>query len=176
MENTMKRRTALALSTMALLSFGLVLAGPAVAQTATDLAGTWTLVSNDTVRPDGSRVPTLGANPKGAIIFTNDGRFLYLLSRADLPKFASNNRTTGTAEENKAVVQGSISTLGTYSVANKDLALKVEFSTFPNWIGTAQKRTITAISKEELKWTNPNASGGGVAELVFTRARAPVVN
>jgi hypothetical protein len=49
--------------------------------------------------------------------------------------------------------------------------LKVEYSTFPNWMGTDQKRTITALSKEELKWSNPSASAGGVAELVFKRAK-----
>jgi lipocalin-like protein len=165
----MNRRTALALSTMTLLCLGTGLSGPAAAQTAKDLVGTWTLVSNDTVRPDGSRVPTFGPNPKGLIIFGGDGRFIYLLSRADLPKFETNNRSTGTPEEYKAVVQGSIATYGKYSVADKDLKLKVEHSTFPNWANTDQTRTFT-VSGDELKWTNAAASGGGVAELVFKRA------
>ena len=121
------------------------------------------------MRTDGSRAPTFGANPKEIIVFTSDGRFIYLLSRADLPKFASNNRGTGTPEENKAVVQGSISTFGTYSVANKDLMIKIEHSTFPNWIGADQKRTI-AITGDEMKWTNAAGSGGGVVELVLKRA------
>src|SRR5262249_52921942 len=38
-----------------------------------------------------------------------------LAVRSDLPKFASNNRDMGTPEENKAVVQGSITYFGTYS-------------------------------------------------------------
>jgi len=67
-------------------------------------------------------------HPKGIIVFTSDGRFIYLYSRGDLPKFASNNRATGTADENKAVVQGSIATFGTYSVAGKELSLKIEHS------------------------------------------------
>ena len=41
----------------------------------------------------------------------------------------------GGSEENKAVVQGSIATFGTYSFAGTDLLIKVEHSTFPNWIG-----------------------------------------
>jgi Lipocalin-like domain len=171
----MNRRTTLALSTMALLCLGVALPGAGVGQTAKDLVGTWTLVSSETVRPDGSRAPTFGENPKGILIFTSDGRFIYLFSRADLPKFASNNRSTGTPEENKAVVQGSISTFGTYSVAGKDLSIKVEHSTFPNWMGTDQKRTI-AITGDELKWTNPAGSAGGVAELVFRRAAARSTN
>ena len=118
----------------------------------------------------GSKVRHFGPNPKGLLVFTDDGRFIYLLSRADLPKFASNNRTTGTPEENTAVVQGSVSTFGTYSLADKTLTIKVEHSTFPNWIGTDQQRTIT-ITGDEMKWTNPAGSGGGVVELVLRRAK-----
>jgi len=166
----MNRRTTLALSTMALLCLGVALPGAGVAQTAKDIIGNWTLVSADTVRPDGSKVRPFGDNPKGTIIFTSDGRFIYLFANADLPKFVSNNRAMGTAEENKAVVQGSIATFGTYSTADQELTLKVEHSTFPNWIGTVQKRTI-AITGNDLKWTNPAGSAGGVVDLVFKRAR-----
>ena len=113
----MKHRTNLALSAMTVLCLGFASPSTAVAQTAKDLVGAWTLISSDTVRPDGIKIPTFGDDPKGIIIFTSDGRFIYLLSRSDLPKFASNNRNTGSLEENKAVVQGSIATFGTYSVA-----------------------------------------------------------
>jgi hypothetical protein len=99
----MNRRTTLALSTTALLCLPIALAGTALAQTAKDLVGTWALVSNDTIRPDGSRVPTFGPNPKGIIVLGSDGRFIYLFSRSDLPKFETNNRATGTPDENKAV-------------------------------------------------------------------------
>ena len=143
-----------------------LLAGAVFAQTAKDLAGTWTLVSADTVRPDGSRVPTFGASPKGLLVFTDDGRFIYLLSRADLPKFASNNRTTGTPEENTAVVQGSVSTFGTYSLADKTLTIKVEHSTFPNWIGTDQKRTVTTTG-DEMKWTKCINFRNSLSEVVL---------
>ena len=163
----MNRRTTLALSAMIVL----IAPGVASGQSAKDLVGTWTLVSTDTVRFDGSRIPTFGDSPKGLIVFTSDGHFIYLYSRGDLPKFVSNNRTTGTPEENRAVVQGSIATFGTYSVAGTDLLIKVEHSTFPNWIGADQKRTI-AVTGDQLKWTNAVGSGGGVVELVLKRAAA----
>ena len=171
----MKRRATLALSAMTVLCLGVAASSTAVAQIAKNLVGAWTLISSDTVRTDGSKVPTFGDNPKGIIIFTSDGRFIYLISRGDLPKFASNNRNTGTPEENKAVVQGSIATFGTYSVAGTDLMIKVENSTFPNWIGADQKRTI-AITGNQLKWTNAAGSGGGVVELVLKRAAARTAN
>ena len=169
----MRRRTTLALSAMTVL--WVAAPSTAVAQTAKDLVGAWTLISSDTVRPDGIKIPTFGDDPKGIIIFTSDGRFIYLLSRGDLPKFASNNRNTGSPEENKAVVQGSIATFGTYSVAGTDLMIKVENSTFPNWIGADQKRTI-AVTGDQLKWTNATGSGGGGVELVLKRAAVRTAN
>jgi hypothetical protein len=78
------------------------------------LVGTWTFVSSTTKLPDGS--PAWGTNPKGLLIFTENGYFSSQIVRSDLPKFASNNRAQGTPEENKAVVQGSIATFGTYTV------------------------------------------------------------
>jgi ABC-type uncharacterized transport system substrate-binding protein len=39
-----------------------------------------------------------------------------MVVRSDLPKFGSNNRMSGTPEENKAIVQGSIAYFGTYSI------------------------------------------------------------
>ncbi|MBB4392439.1 MULTISPECIES: lipocalin-like domain-containing protein [unclassified Bradyrhizobium] len=72
------------------------------------LVGTWAYVTVDVVRPEGSRVPLYGPNPSGLASFDANGRYLLLTARTGIPKFASNNRNEGTAEENKAVVQGSI--------------------------------------------------------------------
>ena len=65
----MNRRTTLAQSAMTVLC--LIVAAPGVAsgQSAKDLVGTWTLVSTDTVRSDGSRIPTFGDTPNGTYCF-----------------------------------------------------------------------------------------------------------
>ena len=166
----MGRLPTLTLTAAALLSLGFA-APAAIAQSTGDLMGSWTLVSSDTVNPNGSRTPTLGATPTGRLVFTNDGHFIWLFLNADLPKFASNNRATGTPEENAAIVRGSISVFGTYAMTGKDLVFRIEQSTFPNWTGTEQKRSITVLTGAELKWTNPVGSTGGVAELAFKRAK-----
>jgi Lipocalin-like domain len=166
----MNRRTTLALSTLALLSLGVAVPGAAFAQTAKDLVGSWSMLSNETTRPDGTKVPTWGANPKGSLILGSDGRFLVVVTRADLPKFASGSRVQGTPEENKAVVLGSIAFFGTYSVADNVMTLKVEASSFPNWTGTDQKRPLT-ITGDEMKWTVAAGSGGGTVDLVWKRIR-----
>ena len=80
-------------------------------------------------------------------------------------------RIEGTPEENKAVVQGSISHFGRYTVndADKTITFHIETSTFPNWNGTEQKRPFT-VTGDELKWTTA-ASSGGSAEVVLKRAK-----
>lgn len=102
-----------------LLGLG-ALTGGASAQQARPLReqmpGVWTVVSSDTIRPDGTRVPTFGPNPKGLLIFDANGRYMLQLVRSGNPRFVSGNRMEGTAEENKAVVQGSLAHFGTYSV------------------------------------------------------------
>jgi hypothetical protein len=166
----MNRLSTLRMITITLL--GTVLfASAARAQTAKDLIGAWTLVSDENVRADGSRVQVMGPNPQGFLIFNADGRYSLQLLRPGRPKFASNNRMEGTPEENKAAVQGANPHWGTYSVneANKTIDFKIEHAFFPNWEGTEQKRPFT-INGDELKYT-ATASTGGMAELVWRRAK-----
>jgi Lipocalin-like domain len=160
-------------TTMALL-LGLALhAGDAVGQqtkiSKTQLVGSWTLASNTASSPG---VKTFGPND-GVAIFEANGRFSLQLVRSDLPKFASNKRDKGTPDENKAVVQGSITYFGTYSVNEADgtMTLHIERCSFPNWNGTDQKRLIVSLTADELKYTNPAASVGGTAELTWKRVK-----
>jgi hypothetical protein len=134
------------------------------------LVGTWTFVSSTTKLPDGS--PAWGINPKGLLIFTENGYFSSQIVRSDLPKFVSNNRAQGTPEENKAVVQGSSATFGTYMVdeTKKNYTLKFEGSSFPNRAETEQTRAFTIVA-DELKIANPSTSVGGSSELVYKRAK-----
>ena len=113
-----------------------------------------------------------GPNPKGVLIFDTNGRYSLMLMRGDLPKYASNNRSQGTAEEYKAIGAGSISYFGTYSVSGSELILRIENSSFPNWTGTEQKRTNLTLTGDELKYTNTAPSvGGPAAVLVWRRAK-----
>jgi hypothetical protein len=101
-----------------------------------------------------------------------NGRYVLAIVRAGLPKVASNNRTTATPEENKAIVGGSITHFGTLSVnaADKTITFKIETSTFPNLDGTEQKRPFT-VTGDELKYTNTAASAGGTSTVVWKRAK-----
>ena len=146
----------------------------AVAQTANELVGTWTLVSS-TLEKDGKTTDFYGPNPMGQVTFGADGRFLSLITRSDLPKFVSNNRVEGTPEENKAVVQGSIAFFGTYLVSDTDkiFTVHIESCTFPNWNETERKSTFS-ISGDELRdssTSRPSTGGPGTAYVVWKRAQ-----
>jgi hypothetical protein len=169
----MNRRNTLAAIASSFLLLSLALpSGDAAAQSAKSLAGSWTLVSADNIEASGKRTPTFGPNPRGSLIFTSNGRYSINIARTSLPKFASDNRIKGTAEENQAVVTGSIAHFGKYTVEEKDKAFTfhIETSTFPNWDGTTQKRPFT-VSGDELKYGVAAASGGGRVELVWKRIK-----
>jgi lipocalin-like protein len=69
------------------------------------LIGTWTLVSLTSGEGANQSLP-YGPNPKGTMMADANGRFSITVVRSDLPKFASNNRMSGTPDENTAIVQG----------------------------------------------------------------------
>jgi hypothetical protein len=125
------------------------------------LVGSWSLLLVDGKNADGTQAPLFGPNPDGLLIFTPEGRFsLQIMRTINRPPFASNNRDTGTAEENKAAVQGTLSAFGTYTAdeANKSFTWRVEASSFPNWEGKALKFQVSAITDEVLTFSLPAAS------------------
>jgi Lipocalin-like domain len=135
----------------------LALSAPAFAQSAKDVVGTWTTYQPKPSHPMGNDRRRLARIPK-ASLSSKPTVAMHSLSR-DLTSRASNNRLQGTPEENKAIVQGSISHFGTYAVneADKTITFHIQISTFPNWDGMDQKRPFT-LSGDELKYTVPAAA------------------
>src|SRR6201987_1045851 len=127
--------------TVPMLGVGVLLvsAGFAGAQQTTlqgAVVGTWTLISEVAHQGEKTTLP-LGPNPLGSIMLDPGGRFILMIARPDLPKFAGNKRDAGPPEEKKAVLAGSLAFFGTYSTNDADnvLTLRPEASTFPNWVG-----------------------------------------
>lgn len=136
------------------------------------LVGSWILVSL-TAGDGAKQTMPYGPNPKGTMMVDANGRFSITVVRSDLPRFASDNRMTGTPEENMAIVQGSIAYFGTYSIdeATHVITVNVEGSTFPNFDGGTQTR-ILSFSGDEVTYLNPTPSmGGGTAQVTYRRAR-----
>jgi hypothetical protein len=131
-----------------------------------NLVGTWEWISVDNTLSDGTRTQPFGPKPGGYLGLSADGRFVWLITRPGRAKFASGRRDQGTADENKATVQGSLAYCGTYAVDRDTLIMRVEASTYPNEEGAEQRRTFT-VSGDDLTWKNPAVSTGasGVARL-----------
>lgn len=118
------------------------------------LLGTWTLVSHEIVHADGSRVQRYGPKPRGIAFFDTGGHFVITVMRPDRANYAIYDPVQGTAEENNATAQGTITYFGTYLVSEADqaIAIQIEGSSFPNWDGEDQSRGV-AISGDQLMLT-----------------------
>ena len=170
-EKIMNRRNTLAAIAASLLLLSLAVpAGDAAAQGAKSLVGSWAAVSAVTTDASGKKTDTFGPNPRGLLVFTSDDRYTLTIMRASLPRFASNNRNKGSAEENQAVVAGSIAHFGKYKVEDKAIVFNVESSTYANWDGAPQRRPFS-VSGDQLKYSVPVASVGGTADLVWKRIK-----
>jgi lipocalin-like protein len=149
-----------------------LLAGAAVGQQNTlkeQIVGTWTVVSLINER-NGKQIEPFGPNPKGYFMFDSSGHFSTHIIRSYRPKFA--HRDNPTPMESKAVVEGTISAFGTYTVneADHSVFMGIIGSSFPTWDNTYQKRFIT-ITGGEMKYINPTpATGGGTAMVILKRA------
>jgi hypothetical protein len=139
------------------------------------LVGTWSFVIAEITAADGKKTLPFGGEPKGTLIFTDDGHFAQVHVAGDLPRIASNNRLAGTAEDNKAIVHGSLALFGAYTVdeEKKTLTFKIEGSMFPNLAGVSQTRTIDLLTDDEFRNTNPAASrdGPAIAANIYKRAK-----
>jgi len=161
-------RTAGAAAALALITAATV--GTASAQQLDkNLVGAWTIVSIKAGEGDKATEP-YGPNPRGTQVYNADGRFAIVVTRADLPKVASNNRITSTPEESEKIAHGSIGYFGSYTTgADNSVTVQIEGATFANWVGTSQKRTYT-ISGDEMILKNPTPSGGAAVTIVLKRA------
>jgi hypothetical protein len=86
----MTRRLIFAMSAMAMVGVTL-LGGNAMGQQnppTEQLLGTWSLLSHEASRPDGSKVLPYGANPKGIAVFDAGGHFIISVMRSDRQKYA----------------------------------------------------------------------------------------
>jgi Lipocalin-like domain len=172
----MNRRATLAMTTTALVCLAVGLsASDALAQQKSlkeQLVGTWTLVSSDQVRPDGTKLQQFRSDPKGINVFDANGRFFVMIASAHNLQIASNGRSQTNFEEDDLIVE-SIAYYGTYTV-NEDvkvISLHLDASTFPNQVGTDQKRTITSLTADELKYSSPAAKSGDQVHQVWKRAQ-----
>ncbi len=137
------------------------------------IVGAWLLVAVVSEAADGEKAEPFGASPKGIIIFSPDGRFSLFQSRAELPKIAANDRAKATPEEAQTIVASSIAYYGSYSIdeASKVMSIDIAASTYPNIAAVRdQKRIISILTAEELRFDNPRTPNGLTLRTFWKRA------
>lgn len=138
------------------------------------LVGTWHFVIAEVTAPDGQKSFPFGPKPRGIVIFTAGGEFAQIHIASEVPKIANGNRLAATPEEYAGIMRGTIAQFGTYTVdeEKKTFTYKITASTFPNWDGILQTRTIDKLTDDEMINTNPQVGAGrGSAYNLYRRAR-----
>src|SRR5262245_50686029 len=136
------------------------------------LVGSWTLVSAETIEPNGTKIALVKGTPvKGFHVFTADGRASFQVI-GDHQTVASNDRTKMTPEEMKAMAESTLSYFGTYTVneAEKSYTLRIEGSSFQNQTANPAKRMVE-LNGDDLKVTNPGRLAGGQTVIVWKRVK-----
>ena len=129
------------------------------------LVGTWKTVAIYNEQ-DGKKTHIYGDKPVGMSMYDKSGNYVTYLAKPDLPKFASGNRQKGTDAEYKAIMQGMVAGTGTWTTEGDTVTIKWTGSSFPNRVGTSEKRTVKIVG-DEMTVTNPSASSGGTS---YTKA------
>jgi Lipocalin-like domain len=105
----------------------------AIAGEADSLVGTWKLVSWQVIVDDQPPQDVFGANPRGYLVLTREGRSI-VLTTAD-------NRKGGMGEAERAALHSSmLAYSGKYRIEGSDFITHVEVSWNEDWNGTEQRR------------------------------------
>jgi len=158
------------------LAVGMVLVGLLLAPGTTlgqslkeQIVGTWRQISVYT-EEGGVKTQPYGEKIVGLAVFDRSGYVISFLAKAEMPKFAVNNRLKGTDAEYRTAMQSIIAGFGTYTVDGETVTIKWEASSFPNRAGTTEKRTYK-IAGDEMTAVNPTASSGGTSYQKWVRVK-----
>jgi len=104
------------------------------------LTGAWRLRAFEFTDADGGLFYPLGENPGGTLVVTPDGHVVFSFCAGGRASFASDDVFLGTDEERAAAATGYVSFGGPGEVSHDAITVQVEYSLFPNWVGSTQTR------------------------------------
>jgi hypothetical protein len=119
------------------------------------LIGSWGFASSINIRRDGSTFDRWGPDPKGILMFDNGGHYAQII-------LGTESRVFGAKV---------FCSFGSYSVddAKNLLVTRVTACSVPRLNGNTQTRHILRLTADELKYSNPLASRGSTAEVLWKR-------
>ncbi len=140
------------------------------------LIGGWRLRSWVSVAADGSETRPMGDTPDGLLAYTATGTMIGIMGPGDRPRFATDDVTGGTTDEQARAFSTFIAYGGRYTLDGDTVTHLVETSLFPNWIGTQQRRhwSLDAVGRTLTLTSPPLVLGGAtrIQRLVWERVEA----
>jgi Lipocalin-like domain len=135
--------------------------------------GTWSLVTVQNTLSDGSKTFPYGKKPVGLLVFTDAGDYAIQILKAMRTKVASGDKNKALPEENTALVQGSNSHFGTYTVdlENHSILFNVQHAFFPNWEGNVQARSYTLENNVLSYVVTHTTNGGAITAIVVWKKK-----
>ena len=121
------------------------------------LIGYWKLLSWEVRRADGLVTTPFGSEPRGLLVYGENGLMAAQLGDPRRPKFAANDRTLGTSAELKAAFEGYTAYFGRYEVDEAQNAVihYPDLALFPNYTGSKQIRFIELVGNRLTLSTRP---------------------
>jgi hypothetical protein len=99
------------------------------------ITGVWKLCSFEFKSKDGTVFSPYGKDPKGFLIYDNNGYMSGMMSKSDRPNLSSEAINKIPEGEKSQLSDGFIAYSGKYEILKHKIIHHVEVSFIPNWIG-----------------------------------------
>jgi hypothetical protein len=132
--------------------------------------GAWKLLSYEVeIQATGQKEPVMGRNPTGFVIFTPEGRAMFILT-------GEGRKPAKSVQERAELLSSLVAYTGTYRIEGDKWITKVEVAWNPEWVGTEQTRSFR-VDGDRLQvltpWrVMPNWPEKGMQRSIVTFERA----
>lgn len=140
----------------------------------TRLIGAWRMERWSTQYEDGRQIYPMGEDASGFLLYTPDGYMSAALGRGGRAAFTTGEHLTAAAEEKIRAWDSYFSYCGTFTVDGDRVIHRVQSSSYPNWVGQVQERTVRFEGDHLHLLTPPQRTRRGLqtSTVVWRRAVA----
>lgn len=155
---------------LAVFVLSLVVAQPSFAEDNAKLLGIWKLVSFEAeIQATGQKEPLMGQHPTGYIIFTPEGRGMFMLT-------GEGRKAPQTIQDRADLLNSLVAYTGMYRLEGDKWITKIDVAWNPEWVGTEQTRFFK-VDGDRLQvitaWgVAPNWPEKGMQRRILTFERA----
>ena len=151
----------------------LSLSSSALAQSKTDVAGTWKLLSFTSTTDKGEVKMLMGQKPVGFITYTPDGRMSVVITAEARKPLSVNDRIAAPADERAEAFSTLVAYAGRYTFTGDKIIHHVEASWMPNQVGTDLVRSVKLEGDRLTLRTTPTLQAGvqTTTDLVWQRLK-----